>query len=777
MGASGQDQFPSALERHFSAYQQQAPTEKIFVHTDKEVYLPGEIIWFKLYDVDGSSHTPSIMSRVAYVDLLDKDGMPLSQAQILLKEGKGSGSFRVPPSASSGNFVLRAYTSWMKNFPPDYFFHKAITIINPLKRPDWAALEKPVLFHFTMYPEGGNLVEGLASRIAFHLVDAYGNGVDCRGVVLNEKRDTITAFNSENFGMGSFQLTPEKGHRYKVYCQLPDRQFIEQFIPEVQETGFVMSVREKDNDHLQVSVASNTGAGTVYLFLHAGKNIRGAWLEPLRSGGASWTIPIEKLDDGISHFTLFDAARQPVCERLYFKRPRKQMQIELKPDRLQYNTRSKISLDMIARYDTAGQTAANFSLAVVMVDSLRQLTTENIDEYLWLRSELKGRIESSAFYFSDRPDAKIAADNLMLTQGWRRFSWENVLSDAKPSFEYLPDYEGAIAYGKITDKVNGRPIEGAKAYLSVPGIRWKLSQAASDANGRVAFVLDDVYGLNEMLAQVDRQKDSNARIEMLHSFSDKTASFEIPQFRLRETDAQILSFHSVNAQVQTAYARERQDLYAVPEKMDSSSFYGRPDQRYFLDDYTRFRTMEEVIREYIARMHLKKEGNVYAVELDNIPYKSRFQSSPLVLVDGVPFFDFNKVMSADPLKVKKIEVVGRTYYLGHLVNSGIVSLSTYDGDLSGFELDPRAIVMEYEGLQLKRQFFSPAYDDDPSIKSPVPDNRDLLYWDPDINTSKDGTARASFYTSDLEGNFAIIVQGISETGLAGSNIIFVQVRR
>jgi hypothetical protein len=773
--ALAQDDFLITLEKNFQSHQQ-VPAEKIFLHADKEVYLAGEIIWFKLYDVEATPHTASLLSRVAYVELLDKDHVPVAQGQVLLQNGKGSGSFRVPSSVASGNFLLRAYTSWMKNFPADYFFHKAITIINPSKRPDWISLEKPTAYHFMMYPEGGSLVEGLSSRVAFHLTNAYGQGVDCRGVVLDEKRDTVTSFSAEDFGMGSFQFTPQKGHQYKVFCQLPDRQFLEQKLPEVMESGFVMSVTE-DRAHLQVTVTSTFSSSACYLFVHTGKEMKGAWASSIRNGKASWTIPIEKLGEGISHLTVFDEGRQPVCERLYFKLPEKQLSIQLQSDKQQYATRSKIDLQIISRNDSAGFTPADLSLAVVMVDSLRRLTPESMHAYLWLQSDLKGKIESPDFYFSGKPEAKRAADNLMLTQGWRRFTWDNVLADAKPSFEFLPDYEGTIMYGKITNKINGRPFEGRRAYLSVPGVHWRFSEGESDVNGRVAFVLDDVYGLNEMVAQTNNQKDSIARIEILHPYTEKMSSFELPPFLLPQAKAPLLSYHSVNNQVQTAFSKEKADQYVMPEKIDSAAFYGRPDQRYFLDDYTRFRTMEEVIREYVTRLHLKKEGNSYSVELDNIPYKSRFGSEPLVLVDGVPFFDFNKIMNVDPLKIKKIELVGRTYYLGHLQNSGIVSLGTYDGDLSGFELDPHAIVMEYEGLQLKRKFEAPAYGNEASLQNHLPDNRSLLHWEPDVSTGKDGRAKISFYSSDLEGNFAVIVHGINETGLAGSKVIFFQVKK
>src|SRR5437763_8659080 len=126
-------------------------------------------------------------------------------------------------------------------------------------------------------------------------------------------------------------------------------------------------------------------------------------------------------------------------------------------------------------------------------------------------------------------------------------------------------------------------------------------------------------------------------------------------------------------------------------------FYGDPDKEYDRDDYTRFHSLEEVIREYVVRVHVRKERSDYLLEVDNIPYQDRFHEPPLVLLDGVPIFDVNKLMKIDPLMIKKIQVVGRKYYYGHLVNSGILSLSTYEGNLSGLDLDPGTLVVDYEG--------------------------------------------------------------------------------
>src|SRR5450432_1397916 len=142
--------------------------EKVFVHTDKSFYLAGEIIWFKLYVVDGSRHKPVDLSKLGYVEVLSADQRPVLQGKIALKEGFGDGSFQLPFSLHSGNYTFRAYTHWMKNFSPDHYFEKNITIVNSLKNaaPSGTAMaagsaaDLPGAYDIQFFPEGGNMVAG-----------------------------------------------------------------------------------------------------------------------------------------------------------------------------------------------------------------------------------------------------------------------------------------------------------------------------------------------------------------------------------------------------------------------------------------------------------------------------------------------------------------------------------------------------------------------------------------------------------------------------------------
>ncbi len=215
----------------------------------------------------------------------------------------------------------------------------------------------------------------------------------------------------------------------------------------------------------------------------------------------------------------------------------------------------------------------------------------------------------------------------------------------------------------------------------------------------------------------------------------------------------------------------------MPAIDDSTAFYGTPDKKYFLDDYTRFVTMEEVMREYVEEVRVRKQKDKFRFDVWNKPYGDFFENKPLVLFDGIPVFDVDKIIAFDPLKVKKLEVVARKYTLDSVVQTGILSYTTYQGDLAGFQLDPNALVLEYPGLQLQREFYSPVYETAAQQESRTPDFRDLLFWSPSVKTNEEGKKQVDFYTSDLPGEYIIFVQGITADGIAGSAVSRFSVRK
>ena len=218
------------------------------------------------------------------------------------------------------------------------------------------------------------------------------------------------------------------------------------------------------------------------------------------------------------------------------------------------------------------------------------------------------------------------------------------------------------------------------------------------------------------------------------------------------------------------------------QSTDTTSLFTKPDNVYFMDDYTRFTTMEEVLREYVGQMDVQKQKGKFSLKLydhffvpiADMAKRRFFDSDPLILVDGMPVFSVDKLMGFDPMKMRKLEVYNHRYFMGNSFFSGIMNFTTYKGDMANYELDPRAMVIDYEGLQLDREFYSPMYDT--NINSHIPDFRTLLYWAPMLNPEKDGQRHLRFYTSDKKGIFVAVIQGLSKEGECGSTIMKFEVK-
>ena len=757
----------SSIPAKFNAWQTKAAYEKLFVHTDQSFYLAGEILWFKLYAVDGTTHQPIDISKIACVQVLDSNNLPVLQARVALERATGNGSFFLPFSLTTGNYKLRAYTNWMKNFGPDYFFEEPITIVNTLKPLPNAAKTKSGGFHVAFFPEGGNLVKGLPTRVAFQVTDENGRGASCTGAILNANKDTLATFQTLRSGIGSFLFTPPAGPAPTAIIHLHDGQTLSSALPPAYDRGLVMNVTEKDNQ-LQVTIhSSGYPPGNVYLFVQAAQTIRLAREARLASDTAVFLIDRSLLGEGINQFTLFDAGRQPVCERLYFSRPASPLSITAKTDKAQYGTREKVTLELSAADPSPAtdSSSASLSLAVYRLDPLHPPTEINIFNYLWLLSDLKGMIESPETYFTTKGEsADRALDNLMLTHGWRRFRWPDILDDRSPPLPYPPEYIGHLITGRLTDRQTGLPLPGRIAHLSIPGINFHFGSAQTDSAGKFFFDVPHFYGPAGIVIHSGEAKDSLCKAEVFNPFSDQYSDRRFPPAQL-QGDPSGLTDHSIGMQVQNVYSGDSLRLVRKPPQ-DSVPFFGKPDHSYLLDNYTRFTTMEDVLREYVREMNVDHAYGRQHVRMLNEPARQPFDdNADLILLDGIPVPD-DKILLYDPLKIKKIDIVSRQYFQGPSVFDGIASFTTYNGDHPGFDLDPRSLSIDYEGLQLKREFYSPVYTTPQSQDTPQPDFRTLLFWSPTIETTAHSKKEYVFYTSNLPGNYIAVIQGITQDGRA-----------
>lgn len=773
IGTTKAQQKLNEIKTAFNNYRQQHLSEKIFAHTDKTFYIAGEIIWFKLYTVDAGFNRPLDLSKVAYVELLDAVNKPMLQAKVALQNADGNGSFFIPLNISSGNYKFRAYTNWMKNEGEDHFFEKMITIVNTQKSGTATQQDTTARYDIQFFPEGGNLVDGLESKLAFKANDQYGKGIEFNGVLLDNDK-SIIKFEPSHAGMGSFLFTPQAGHNYKAVITLPGKKVITKELPKAYMQGYVILAEDTKNN-IKVSVSStNAQQAEVYLLVYNNAGIRSMQTQALQNSKTVFFIEKANLPDGIVHITLFDNSKQPVCERLYFKNPEQLLQIGLNNDKPTYTTRSKVTLKIQLPNFSTNIDSANLSMSVYKTDSLQSVDNRSIETYLLLTSELKGYVEDPSWYFRAEDNAE-ETDNLLLTQGWRRFNWDNVFKEDKPAFSFVPEYNGHIITGVVYNTQTNNIQKYVESSLSVPGNRLQFYASTSDTNGIVHFEMKNFYGSSEIAIQAGSQFDSIYRLEINNPFYAKYTTQKTAPFHLPAQSPNTLLQRSIAMQVQYIYANDKLKQLA-PFSVDTAAFYLNPTKTYILDDYTRFKTMEEVLREYVALVNVTKHDGQYHFPVYNIATKEFFLMDPINLLDGVPVFDLNKFLNIDPLQVRKLDVINQRYMYGGSSFNGLLSWTSYTGNLAGYQPDAKTVFLDYDALQLQREFYAPVYETEEKRNSHLPDFRNVLLWLPDIKAFFGKPQEISFYTSDVAGKYAVQIEGIGSKGNCGSKVIVLEIK-
>lgn len=775
------------------------PLEKIFLHTDKDTYLAGEILWMKLYLIDATTRRPGTLSRSAFVEILSDEQKPVLQARIALDSGTGNGSFQLPFSLHSGNYLLRAYTNWMKNSPADTWFEKHLVILNTLRNtptavtptvapiPPASTSQRPSPpYDIQFFPEGGNLIAGISNHVAFRIIDSTGKGISAEGAIINNTGDTLARIKTQRFGMGEFTLTPTENTRYTAQIHTQSLPPSLHPLPAPDASGYAMHVADAGNGNLQIDIHT-TGQNQdipLRLLVHTLRPI--ATRETILTNGiASLLIPKDSLPDGVTWLTVLagggTGSMIPVCERGWFKSPTP-LRLAINFDQPAYDKREKITLDLSASDAANTPLRLDGSIAVVLQDDVQSTGDQDIVNYLTLSADCKGQVESPGYYFSPQnTDREAIASLLLMTQGWRRIkvtlSPATATNPEQPQTRYIPEYGGLLVTGHITDRRTGTPAPLVSAWLSAPGQHYQLARSTSDKNGNILWDMGDLYGAREFVVQ-PTTTDSNYHIDITSPFAaantttNATADAAPPpltHLSLPTLPAAQLLRHSIGAQAQNAYQTALRQHFSRPTQSDTSAFYGRPDRRYKLDDFTRFTTMEEVIREYVKEVRLNTRKGDFELHVQSDQANQLFfDETPLVLVDGVPITNTNNIIHFDPLKMQKIEVVTKRYFAGGFLYDGIVSYNTYQGDISGFPLDANAYTVDYDGWQLHREFYSPVYDSKDKQTSRIPDLRNVLYWSGDILTDRLGKQQLTFYSSDMPGRYSVIFQGITPDGKTGS---------
>jgi hypothetical protein len=496
---------------------------------------------------------------------------------------------------------------------------------------------------------------------------------------------------------------------------------------------------EEENDNVTITVTCRgelSCKGPVYLLAHNLQVITLAEGKYLEDARVTFRLKKSELREGITHFTLFNKWRKIVGERAYSRQAGNRPSISVKPSSTNFTTRDSIHVD-IRCVDANGKALESFlSMSVFKLDSLNQPPQTDVVGCLYERSE----------------------DNSDGNSGWTGHLW-----GATAEREFVPEIRGPFLTGKIFNTATANPAAGIITYLAAPGKDIRMYPSVSNANGELFYEVKHLKEAGKIVIETDRRRDSVYRIQINDPFSESPARMRVPEFKLSPSMKKELLTRSVRSQVQKALADAK---ISPPDSTDGiTAFYGTPDEQYYLEDFTRFSTLEEILREYVKGVLVRKRKGTYHFVLPDKPHTTFFEDDPLVLVDGVPFFDIKRVLSIDPALIKRIDIVTKRYYVGSLQLSGIVSFITHKGDLHNIQPDPLASIVVMNGIKDERQFQSQRYTTRDARESRTPDFRNLLYWNAALKINAEGIASLDFYSSDEVGDYMIVVQGISAGGI------------
>lgn len=761
--------FPNLAEK-LESYYKRYPQQKAYLHLDNVSYHAGEKIWYKAYLVDARTHRADTISKILIVELVNSFGVSSMIQMVKLDRGFANGDFLLPDTIPEGLYQLRAYTNWMRNFDQEYFFQREINIWNPeqtlkLYRDDKLAnkrhkkksMRRSKKIDIQFFPEGGYLVNGLESKVGFKAINELGLGFDFEGNIFDDKKKIVCPIKSMHLGMGAFSFVPEAGRKYHAEVLTANGKDYRFKLPETRSSGYVLSVLKNGDKQLKLRIASTLSDPMVMVACHIRGNIIYKGQVQLANGGKTLDIPLDDAPSGILHITLFNDQREPICERLVFIRSEDRLRIAVLKQKSTFKPREKVDINLLVMDQQNNPVAGNFSLAVSDRDLVNNAADfqSGIITNLLLSSDLAGRIEKPDYYFDDNnQDADEALDYLLMTQGWRRFNWDDVMNENLLGIAY-PIQKNISVSGRITKELFDRPLKDLPVTLTVVSEFNDVYVTRTDNRGQYVFDLPDY----EDTVQVEiTARRKNGKKNLVIYIDDN----ELP----------------VTEQIFSSYSRDMivrgTNRFKPPpeEEIDtmqvvSKGIYRTPD--YVLEVTDDMRTYGSVLDMIQGRIPgVQVTGNSVLIRG---PSTFLGSNEPLYLIDNVPV-DVTAVQTMNPMDVERIEVLKgpSAAIYGARGANGVIAIFTIRGRF----MIKGILKFDMLGFHRPREFYSPKYGT--RFDDLVEDYRTTLYWDPYIRTDSTGMAKISFYCSDVRSSYHIVVEGISEEGKIGRNEKIIQVQ-
>jgi len=793
-----EDPFIKELDRKTTLHNNYNPIEKVFLHTDKDLFSAGETIWYSPYIVVGPYHQPSNGSRVVHVDLIGPDGkIALSQTHELIT-GMGSGSMELPKSLPSGNYQLRSYTQWMRNFDADYFFTKDLTILNENNKAETALIEEDKI-DLQFFPEGGHMVADITSKISFKAIGSDGLPRDVKGKIIDSGGSPVASFSTFDRGAGFFQLMPKKDGQY--LAELEDGTRFS--LPKVLENGYTLLVNNLSEKSIKIIVQASEPLRDKPFYVVGNMRQRKYYQGKFEFGlnrTFTFEIPKTQMPSGVLTLTLFDSDKKPWCERPVFVNNQEELVINTKVNSNNLVKRGKVTIDINVT-DTEGlPVSTNLSMAVTDAGQVeKNQNSGTILSQFLLESDVKGNVTDPGLLLMDQQRATIQKlDLVMLTHGWRKYNWPEVWEEGIREKEF--DFEeGLIISGKAASP-NKKPLSNASLnIIAQSSEQLGMFSAKTALDGTFSIRDFNFNGPTEVVFNAFDVKDNPLNVKVTLD-PNKKVNLPIPKYsrplvKLSE-EVENYSTHSIaRSRMESLYEKvkvtELDEVVVTEKKKENSrnqtpSVYGqRPDATLYTADFIAAQTVLQMV------------GLFNGVTVNGNTVSIRNRGNPLWILDGIPVYnDSNTVLAPvaanappsseyilqaitpdpvptfisnmDTFTVERIEILKgpSAAIYGSRGGNGVILIYTKRGEGQTIKpvLSPDFTI---SGHAAEKEFYSPKYNVKKNEHS-APDYRATLYWNPNITTDENGKAQIEFFNSDTAEEIQVSIEGLSPFGVPGT---------
>ena len=584
---------------------------------------------------------------------------------------------------------------------------------------------------FELFPEGGNLVSELASRLAFKAVSITGDPIEVEGTLFEDDKPVLD-FKSKHAGMGSLMFIPNAEKKYCIRLSKPktDSVFL---LPKVYPQGIVMFLGKRNDKFVELDVAQRKGLGKKTVYLRG--QLRGVvycMANGVLNDELKFKIPLSEFPyQGIAEFTLFDETLNPVAERLVYVNPDKKLFIETKLSKEKFETRDKATLKISVKDEAGKPVIANLGVSVFDKIYNDPQNPKNILSYYLLTSQLKGKVYDPGYYFDTINQSRTEGfDLLLMTQGWRRYVWsEDNMKAAAVDKQLITDEIQGEVYPTLDKKKAPKKDLLVKAFI--PEKKDYMEMLLTDSTGRF-----DVSTMQLIKGQGD--------YVYLVPFSANEFG---PKIRLTDP---FQTINEIRAKKITDYPISRPP--PVKKKEEQITFTG---------NHNAIKLPQVVIKGKGIRVFRDK----YMGYLDSI---TKFKSMDYVCVNHILNCSNHRV---DANNTKPVE--GVTYKVESGSRSPGGRAFTYREEVYHYpQYTEEELLAIYnfsrvKGYCPKKEFYQPNYDK-VSDENLIADYRNTLLWAPSVITDEKGEATVNFFCSDINYGFVGKVEGVSGDGLLGT---------